>query len=482
MQSSPSPFENRPLPLAALARTLQQLDKNMFLERFVQQHGGPMTTAADLPDGCRYLLGTLADSAGVLRGKQVGAARAGVFASSGLGASPSWTVFSVDDTIAFTPSIGVVGDIRLRADLGAVADIGDGLAWAPVHLISQDGDPLPLDYRGAARRQVEAFAARGLTVRSAVEIEFVLFDASGDRVAGSVGPAYGARPLLEFAPFIDDVHTGFDRAGLAIEQFHAEYGPGQMELSLPPADPVRAADDNVLARILLSRAARRHGMQVSFSPQPILDVVGSGAHVHFSYARDGVPLLSGGDGPIGLTGDGAAIVAGLVDGLPDAIGALAPSLLSPLRLQPQHWSGAFACWGLENREAAVRLCAATLGNPHGANVEVKPVDASANPYVVQAVLLGLALDGLDRSLPLPPSMDVDPATLDDAALAAAGAVRIGRDQETGVDRLANSQRMAAILGAPLIEALVAVRRHELDLTKNRELGELVRALRFAWSS
>ena len=441
-----------------------------------------MTRPAELPDGCRYLLGTVVDSAGVIRGKQVAAARAHVFAGSGLGASPSWTVFCADDAVAFTPSIGVVGDMRLRADLAAVADIGDGLAWAPVHLVSQDGAPLALDYRGAAHRQVAAFAARGISVRAAVEIEFVLFDASGNAVAGSGGPAYGARPLLELAPFVDEVHTAFDRAGLEIEQFHAEYGPGQMELSLAPADPVRAADDNVLARILLSRAARRFGMQVSFSPQPVLDAVGNCAHVHDSFDRDGVPLLSGGPGPAGLTDDGGAILAGLVDGLPEAIGALAPSLLSPLRLQPQHWSGGFACWGLENREAAVRLCAATPGNPHGANVEVKPVDASANPYVVQATVLGLALDGLERALPLLPAVDVDPATLDEDALFAARAVPIGRDQETGVDRLATSGRMAAILGSPLLEALVAVRRHELDVAKNGDIATLVRTFRFAWSS
>jgi hypothetical protein len=42
--------------------------------------------------------------------------------------------------------------------------------------------------------------------------------------------------------------------------------------------------------------------------------------------------------------------------------------------------------------------------------------------------------------------------------------------------------MAAILGAPLIEALTAVRRHELELTKDGQLADLVRAFRFAWSS
>jgi glutamine synthetase len=441
-----------------------------------------MSEVAALPDGCRYVLGTMVDSGGVLRGKQVTAGRADVFATAGLGASKSWVVFCIDDALAFTPSYSAVGDMRMRADLSAVADIGDGIAWAPLDLITQDGAELPVCYRAAARRQLAAATERGLTVRTAVEIECVLFDSAGDSPAGSGGPAYGARPLLEHHQFVDDVFASFDRAGLTIEQLHAEYGPGQLELSVAPLDPVRSADCNVLARILLSRAARRHGLQLSFSPQPTTGAIGSGAHVHLSFTRNHTPLLSGGDRPHGLTDAGASILAGLVLGLPDAIGTLAPSLLSSQRLQPKHWAGAFACWGLENREAAVRLCAATAGNPHGANVEVKPVDGSANPYVVQAVLLGLALDGLDRALDLPPAVDIDPADLDEQALAAAHAVAIGRDQETGVERLAVSPLMAGILGPALIEALVAVRRHELDLAKTGDAEDLVRQFRFAWSS
>ena len=209
-----------------------------------------MTTPAALPDSAHYLVGAVADSAGVIRGKQVGRKRAEVFATAGLGASPSWAVFCIDDAIAFTPSFGVVGDIRLRADLSAVADLGDGLAWAPIDLVAQDGEELAYCYRGAVRRQLAAAADRGLAVLSAVEIECVLFDASGDSVAGSGGPAYGLRPLMEQTDFVDEVYRSFDTAGLAIEQLHAEYGPGQFELSLAPTDPLRAADDNVLARTL----------------------------------------------------------------------------------------------------------------------------------------------------------------------------------------------------------------------------------------
>ena len=93
-------------------------------------------------------------------------------------------------------------------------------------------------------------------------------------------------------------------------------------------------------------------------------------------------------------------IAGLLAGLPEAEGVLCGSVLSGLRMQPGHWSGAYVCWGTENREAAVRFLIGGPSNPHGANVEVKVIDPSANPYFATAAILGLALDGIERKLPL----------------------------------------------------------------------------------
>lgn len=431
--------------------------------------------------GARVLLGTVVDSSGVLRAKQVPISRAAAFHFPGLGASPTWLVFCADDAIAFTPNIGVVGDLRLRADLTAAIDLGDGLAWAPLELADQQGESLPFCWRGTLRRQQAAAETTGLDVRSAVEIELVVFDEGGQRAVGVGGPAYGARPLFELEAFIDDVHGDFERAGLAIEQLHAEYGAGQLELSVAPASPLQAADANVLARLLLGRAARRRGLRLSLSPRPFAAGIGNGAHVHLSFARDRRPLLSGGQGPHGLTEEGGMLLGGLVSGLPEAIGVLAPSLLSPHRLQPNTWAGAFACWGLENREAAVRFCAATPGNPHGAHVEVKCVDPSANPYVVQALLLGLALRGLANRCPLPPETVIDPAQLDQEERDRLGIVPIGRDQAQGLDRLESSTRVRDIVGPQLLEALVAVRRHEVEVARTVPFEELVERFRFSWS-
>jgi glutamine synthetase len=188
-------------------------------------------------------------------------------------------IFCVDDGIAFTPNFGAGGDMRLRTDLDAVADLGNGVAWAPTELADQDGEPLAFCPRGALRREQAAAEAEGLQVSAATEIEFVAFDGIDDAVAGRGGPAYGLAPLLEHASFVEEVHTAFARAGLVVEQFHAEYSSGQFEMSLAPAAPLQAADANVLARILLCDAARNNGLRISFSPRTFPTGVGNGAHV-----------------------------------------------------------------------------------------------------------------------------------------------------------------------------------------------------------
>lgn len=62
--------------------------------------------------GVEIVAGSLTDLAGVTRAKYVPLQRLSAFEKSGMGVSPSWSVFCVDSGIAFTPDIGVVGDLR----------------------------------------------------------------------------------------------------------------------------------------------------------------------------------------------------------------------------------------------------------------------------------------------------------------------------------------------------------------------------------
>ncbi len=426
--------------------------------------------AALQSDGVSTLIGTVVNPAGLVHAKTIPLARTASFADPGLGASPVWHVFAIDQAgIVVGAGIGVVGDLRIRIDLDELHPLGEGLAWAPGSFFDQAGSPDPHCSRGTLRRIEQRLEAAGLTALVGHEMEFVLVGPDGARLPSDLWAQYGIAGVLEFEDFVRDVTEAADVSGLAIEQFHPEYGANQFEMSLAPRTPVAAADHLMLAKIIVGRIARKHGIRVSLSPVPFAGSVGSGAHQHISLQREGTPILSGGAGPSGLTSAGESAIAGVLSGLPEAQGVLCGSILSGLRMLPGHWSGASVCWGTENREAAVRFLVGGPGNPHGANVEVKIVDPSANPYLASAVILGLALDGIERSLPLPPEITVDPAELTDDQRKAAGITLLPTEQSDVIDVLAASTLVRGILGDEVVEDVVAVRRYETE-----NFGELSR--------
>jgi glutamine synthetase len=425
--------------------------------------------------GVELVAGSVTDLAGVTRAKYVPLRRLAAFQQAGMGVSPSWSVFCVDSGIAFTPDIGVVGDLRIRIDAADLRQVDDGVAWAPGSLHDQQGNPAPLCVRTLLARTEAAVADHGLSVLIGAELECTMLAPDSGHASAEPWSPYGVRTSLDRSAFLVDIAQTAERAGLAVEQIHTEYGHDQLEVSLAPTAPVAAADAVILARIVLGRAAARHGLRISFSPVPFVGEAGNGAHLHLSLADREGPLFSGGDGPHGIRPAGQSAVAGLLDALPDLLGVYAGSVLSGSRLRPGNWAGAAQCWGLENREAAVRFIAATPGNPHGANAELKIIDPSANPYLAVTALLGSALRGIELGLKLPDEVPDNPSD------AAEPPPLLPTDQRAAIDALESSSTAAEVLTPPIIEGLAAVRRYEITTYGDREPADTTRALRLAWS-
>jgi glutamine synthetase len=275
-------------------------------------------------------------------------------------------------------------------------------------------------------------------------------------------------------------------AGLGIEQVHAEYGPHQLEVSLAPQTPVEAADSVILLKTLIGIIARAHGLATSFSPVPFAGAVGNGAHQHLSLHEEAAVTslfddpTSTAPGAHRISTRGGHAIAGILDGLVGAQAVLTGSIVSGLRLKPGMWSGATICWGTENREAAVRYVKGGPANPHGANVEIKLMDPSANPYLATAVVLGLALDGIERQLPLPPETVQDTGQFDDVTRAEARLSLVLTDQASILDAFAGSVA-ERVLGMRASAALLAVRRHERTAFADLDPEQLCERLRLSWS-
>ncbi len=438
------------------------------------------------------LLATVVNPAGLTLAKTVTPERVPVFASVGLGASPSWHAFAIDQTgIAFSDDVGVVGDQRIRIDLDARVDLDPTLSWAPGEFFGLTGDPVPQCARGTLRRVVAELADAGLHAMVGHELEFVLVAADGSPLPSAPWTPYGAVGLLEYEEFVRDVLVSCRAAGISVEQLHPEHARWQFEVSLGPADPVTAADRLVLARLIIGRIARKHGLRASFSPKPFADEAGCGAHQHVSLYRGDQPLFSGGPDAAGMTPDGAHALAGIVDALLELQGVLCGSVVSGLRMLPGQWAGAHVCWGVENREAAVRLVRADSAHDvsvggaqrdtsntrgRGANIEVKITDPSANVYFATAAILGAATAGIEREATLPPEVGVDPRTR-----AAGERTLLSTDQSEVVDRMDVSPLLRGILGDPAVDALVAVRRYEVIHVPDHTPEALTERFRLAWS-
>ena len=433
-------------------------------------------------EGVDTVIGTVVNPAGLTQAKAVPIRKTNTFADPGLGASPSWHAFAIDQSgIAFTDEVGVVGDQRLRIDLSALRMIGDGLAWAPAAFFEQDGTPVPACCRGTLGRIEAALTEAGFEAAIGHEIEFLVVGPDGGRLPAALWAQYGLVGVLEHEAFVRDVNAAATAAGVGIEQLHPEYGANQFEISLSPLAPVAAADQLALTRLIIGRAARRHGLRVSLSPAPFAGSVGSGAHQHFSLIAPEGPLFSDGTGQAGMTAAGESAVAGVISGLLEAQGILCGSIVSGLRMRPGNWAGAYACWGTENREAAVRFVKGGPGSPRGGNVEVKIVDPSANPYLASAAILGLALDGVKRQAALPQEITIDPAKLSDSERDNARIVRLPEAQAEAIAALDGSALLRGILGDQVVDMVVAVRRLEHERYGDLDPEQLADKFRMAWS-
>ena len=412
------------------------------------------------------------DNAGIARAKAVPAEALPRALVAGVGSPRVLGVFTGNDAIAPAGELSLpVGDLRLVPDLDALAGGVDGWGWAPADQRDQEGEVWPLCPRALLRRTVDAAAARGFELRLAFELEWYAEDAAGVPVHD--GPAYSAVALGDAGEHLAAVAARLALHGIAAQQVHAEYSPGQLEASLPATGPLQAADHCVLARHVIHGAARATGLRASFSPLTYPGMVGNGCHLHVSLWRGDANLLGPGEDGAPSDPSGRAFLAGMLRELPGLVALGCASPLSYHRLGPTRWTGAYRCWGVENREAPLRYIPGSRAlRPGAANVELKPLDSSGNPYVVAAAAIAAGLDGIERGAELPPPVAVDPATLPAGERDRLELAPLPGDPEAAAAALEGSETMRRALGEELHGAVVAVRRAEAATTSELADDEL----------
>ena len=347
--------------------------------------------------------------------------------------------------------------------------LGSPGALVPMWMYRDTGEPFMGDPRHALAAVLDRYAARGWRVEAAAEMEFYLVDDSEEALQPPISPVSGRplnghailsiRQLDAFDAYFTELYEACEAMDIPAESAISESGLGQFEVNMTHRDAMAAADDVFLFKALVRGLARKHGIAATFMAKPFAEDAGNGMHVHFSVLdTEGRNIFDNG-GPEGTDLLRHAI-AGCLDGMAPSTLIFAPHGPSYDRIVPGAHAPIGACWAYENRTAAIRV----PGGPTKARrIEHRVACGDNNPYLSIAVMLGAALDGIERRAEPPPPITGNAYDLDLPGLAP--------DWISAMARFETDPLIARILPAELIENFLLTKRQEMARLANVPVSE-----------
>jgi glutamine synthetase len=347
------------------------------------------------------------------------------------------------------------------------------MPWAPgFGRIACDGHvhgkPYAFCSRVALKAQLGKLAARGMTMYTGIEPEFMLLRRRAD---GGVEPfdgtdlldkpCYDYKGLARAAPFLEKLSQSLRDVGIDVYQIDHEDANGQFEVNFSYADALRSADSFTFFKMAASEIARSMDMVFTLMPKPFSDRTGTGVHFHISLGTESVRNVfydAGDKHGLGLSQTAYHFLGGILAHARALAAVLAPSVNSYKRLvvgrslSGATWAPAYITYGDNNRTACVRI-------PHG-RLELRLPDGSCNPYLASAAILAAGLDGIDRKLDPGAPNNTNLYEWNQAQLDEAGIGLLPQTLGEALDALAADPVVQAGLGDDLAAEFLRLKRLE----------------------
>ncbi|MEA5536239.1 glutamine synthetase family protein [Crocosphaera sp. XPORK-15E] len=418
------------------------------------------------------------DNANVIRAKAIHNKRLSAHFTHGVGITAAQQALPVMyDVPAAGSGLGPVGEVCLVPDWDTLTL----LPYAKTHArvmgdMVVNGKPWACCPRHFLKRAIAAAEVEGLEIRAAFENEFYLVQASAEGIVPTDDTVFASTLSMDLQQaVIDDIADALLAQGVTVELYHPESGWGQQEISVLYSNALRAADQQIIFRETVKAIARFHDLKASFLPKIWPNQAGSGCHIHLSLWQDGKNLLPHVKGNGQLAPIAEHFIAGMLHHLPALMALTTPIPNSYRRLQPSCWSGAFRCWGFDNREAAIRV-PTNPEPPSPTHLELKTVDASANPYLALGAVMAAGLDGIRRRLDLVHPVALDPCTLKESERQNQGIERLPTNLGDSLEHLKQDELLLTALGPDLAKSFLAVRQAEWEAMKDWDLDAEVKLL------
>jgi glutamine synthetase len=339
----------------------------------------------------------------------------------------------------------------------------------------KDGAPWACCPRSFLKRMIARAEEMRLVVKGAFENEFYLLKSVPGQIEPVDNTTFASTHAMDIsADVITDIIQSLTAQGITVEQYYPESGPGQHEITVRYASALQACDRQITFRETVRAVALKHSLRASFLPKIFPDRSGSGCHLHLSLWQNSTNILSDEGGTYGLSNRARQFLAGIVSHLPALMALTTPIPNSYKRIQPSTWSGAFRCWGFDNREVAVRV---VVDRDKGIrHFELKTVDASSNPYLALGAIIAAGLDGIERCLELSEPIQLDPSSLSTSEREKLNVSPLPSSASDALGFLESDQVILAALGKELARAYVGVKKAELAALESLTLEQEVELL------
>ena len=395
---------------------------------------------------------------------------------------PADQAINAFDLLATPNDFGSMGDLRMHGDFATGVTLPGRNGGAEMRLylsdlLNMDGTPWECDPRSALKAALaELKDKHGVDVTASFEHEFILTHADGSKLDGV---AFGLDSMRSAEPFGTQLLQVLTDNGLRPENWLAEFGAGQFEITLKPADALVACDRAILLREIVRDIARANNLKATFVPLPHPDSVGNGVHVHLSFTKDGEPITYDPLGDGGLSEIASRAAAGIVANAEIVMAISAPSQISYLRLKPHRWSSGAIFVGLHTREALLRICPLPSdADPYKKyNLEYRAADATSNPWFVMAALVRSATWGLDQGQPVSAVVKVEVDELTPQEWEQAGIRALPQSVEEALEYLAPGTRARNWFSDLLLDTHIVIRKADREVLDG--LNDVEKCARYA---
>ena len=418
--------------------------------------------------GIRYFLISFTDLFGVVRSKLVPAGAIKDMQKNGAGFAGFAAHLNM--TPADSDMFGLPDSDRL-IQLPWKSEVG----WLPSDIFL-DGKIVDHGPRTVLKNVLVEANKKGYLINTGVECEYFVLTPEGTAVADQSDiqpkPCYDQQALMRRYDLIAEICDHMQTLGWGPYQNDHEDANGQFEMNWDYSEALTTADRHSFFKYMTKTIAEKHGFRATFMPKPIQSLTGNGCHAHVSVWKGNKNVFLDNKDKLGLSKMAYNFLGGVIKNAESLSAFFNPTINSYRRINAPPtksgatWSPSSISYTGNNRTHMIRI-------PDPGRFELRLMDGSVNPYLLQAGVLAAGLYGLKNKInpgkPLHCNMYTDYKKYPNLP-------KLPDNLDQSLERLKNNKEMNNSFGKDVVNSYLKLRSSEITEFKQKENFDKTKAI------